>query len=67
MSKSPSEKEKKLLDRIEKAKKDLAKLKQKRKEKIGELAIKAGLSGIDNQVLQERLAQLAQELCGDEH
>jgi hypothetical protein len=66
MSKSISEKEKKLLDKIEKARKDLSKLKQKRKEKLGELAIKAGLAGIDNQVLQERLALLAKELCGDE-
>ncbi len=62
MSKSPSEKEKNLLEKIEKAKKDLAKLKQKRKEKLGELAIKAGLASIDNELLEKHLNKLAQEL-----
>jgi hypothetical protein len=62
VSKSPSEKEKNLLEKIEKAKKDLAKLKQKRKEKLGELAIKAGLASIDNELLEKHLNKLAQEL-----
>ncbi len=65
MSKSISEKEKRLLEKIEKAKKDLAKLKQKRKERIGEFAMKAGLAGVDDKTLQEHLARIAKELTRD--
>lgn len=63
MSKTLSEKEQKLINKIEKAKKDLANLKQKRKEKIGELAIKAGLANVDDQLLQDHLSRIAQELA----
>ena len=63
MSKTLSEKEQQLINKIEKAKKDLASLKQKRKEKLGELAIKAGLANVDNHVLQEHLSRIAQELA----
>ncbi len=63
MPKTLSEKEQQLIKKIEKAKKDLANLKQKRKEKIGELAIKAGLANVDDQLLQDHLSRIAQELA----
>jgi hypothetical protein len=63
MPKTLSEKEQQLINKIEKAKKDLANLKQKRKEKIGELAIKAGLANFDDQLLQDHLSRIAQELA----
>ena len=61
-SKSLSEKEKRLLDKIDKAKKDLLKLKGKRKNELGEMAIKAGLHAFHDHDLQAGFEKLAKEL-----
>lgn len=61
-SKSLSEKEKRLLDKIDKAKKDLLKLKGKRKNELGEMAIKAGLHAFHDHDLQTGFEKLAKEL-----
>lgn len=59
------EKEKKLIEKIEKAKKDLLHLQKKRKEEIGHLAYKHGLDHLDNQTLEQAFANLAQEFAHD--
>lgn len=61
-SKSLSEKEKQLLDKIDKAKKDLLKLKDRRKNELGEMAIKAGLHAFDDHDLKSGFEKLAKEL-----
>jgi len=55
------EKEQKLLQKIEEAKKELQKLQQKRRLEIGQLACKHGLDQLDNQRLDELFGQLAQQ------
>lgn len=56
------EKEKKLLERIEKAKSDLLKLQNKRKMEIGKLAYKHGLESVDDVTLDKAFEKLAKEL-----
>ena len=63
MSKSLKEKERILLEKLEKAKSDLKRLKNKRRAEIGELAMKAGLDSVDNDILLKRFNQLASELA----
>lgn len=56
------EKENRLIEKIEKAKKDLQKLQEKRRIEIGRLACKYGLDGYENKLLGERFSDLAKEL-----
>lgn len=60
---SLSEKEKQLLEKIEKSKKELSSLRNRRKLEIGELAYKHGLGDFDNTQLGEAFAKLATELA----
>lgn len=60
--KSHVDKEKALIEKLEKAKKDLAKLQNKRKMEIGQIAMKAGLSTIDDKTLAKAFSKLAKEL-----
>ena len=48
---SPLEKEQLLLDKLEQTKLKLAKLREKRKLEIGELAVKCGLAQFDDEQL----------------
>jgi hypothetical protein len=59
---SSREKEQKIIEKIEKAKKDLAKLQDKRKSEIAGLARKHGLDKFDNEHLDKAFAKLAKEL-----
>ena len=59
---SVKEKENKLIEKIEKAKNDLAKLQSKRQLEIGKIAIKHGLDSIDNKILNNHFAKMAEEL-----
>tara|TARA_B100000989_G_C19531868_1_gene470498 strand:+ start:49 stop:264 length:216 start_codon:yes stop_codon:yes gene_type:complete len=59
------DKETKLLDKISKAKQQLAKLKQKHKLELGELAIKHDLDKYNLNVLGDAFARLADELSHD--
>jgi len=58
------EKEKKLLEKIEKAKKDLSRLRKKRVVECGELVAKYGLDQYDNTILSEVFEKLADRLKG---
>ncbi len=62
MPKTSTDKAAALLQKIEKAKQDLIKLKEKRKTEIGELAVKAGLLEVDNKILFSAFEELAQKL-----
>lgn len=62
MAKTTLEKEQALLDKIGKAKKSLNRLKDKRRKEIGVLAMKAGLSDIDDDKLLAAFQKLAKEL-----
>lgn len=55
-------KEQKLLDKIQKAKQDLNRLKDKRKKEIGGLACKHGLNDFSNSILDKAFSKLAKEL-----
>ena len=55
-------KEKKLLDKIEKAKNDLVRLQNKRKLEIGKMAYKHGLSDFSDATLDQAFEKLAKEL-----
>lgn len=59
--KSSSEKEKELLNVIEKAKKELARLQEKQKIEIGTLACKYRLNELDNTILDSAFKELAQK------
>ncbi len=61
-SKSLAEKEERLLNKINKAKKDLSRLKGKRKNELGDLAIKAGLHSFHDHDLKAGFESLAKEL-----
>lgn len=63
MGKTTLEKEQALLEKIQKAKKDLNRLKDKRRREIGTLAMKAGLADIDNEKLATAFESLAKELA----
>ena len=56
------EKENKLIEKIEKAKKDLIRLQDKRRHEIGKLACKHGLDAFDDNVLDQSFAKLSAEL-----
>lgn len=56
------EKENQLIEKIAKAKKDLLRLQNKRKIEIGMLAVKNGLDGFSNSVLDAAFKKLAKEL-----
>jgi len=60
--KTTLEKEKELLDKIEKAKLDLAKLQRKQKIEIGTLACKHGLNEFDTKTLNSAFEKLSGEL-----
>ena len=62
MPKTSTDKAAALLQKIEKAKQDLNKLKEKRKMEIGELAVKAGLADVDNKRLTSAFEELAKKL-----
>jgi 1,2-phenylacetyl-CoA epoxidase catalytic subunit len=55
--------EQKLLEKIDRAKKDLVALQERRKKEIGTLAYKYGLDRIDNKKLSQAFANIAQELA----
>lgn len=57
-----NEKQQKLIEKIEQAKKDLLALQEKRKREIGSLACKHGLDRLDNETLGNAFANLAKEL-----
>ncbi len=57
-----TEKEQKLMAKIEQAKRALLNLKEKRKREIGNLACKHGLDRIDSQKLNAAFENLAKEL-----
>jgi len=59
---SSQEKELKLKAKIEKAKKDLLKLQQKRKLEIGSIACRHGLDSYSSRKLDMAFAKLSQEL-----
>ena len=59
---APSEREKKLIEKIDKAKKALNMLRQKRKEKIGKLACQCGLDVFDDNQLKKAFEKLVKEL-----
>lgn len=62
---STKEQEKHLLARIEKTKKDLLKLQQRRQLEIGRLACKHRLDELPNKELNVAFAKLAKELQHD--
>lgn len=57
--KTISEKEKSLLEVIEKAKKDLARLQEKQKIEIGNLAYKFKLNELDTSILEKEFKEIA--------
>lgn len=57
-----TDKEQKLIEKIERAKKALSDLKEKRKREIGNLACKHGLDRIDSAKLNAAFENLAKEL-----
>jgi len=59
---SLKEREDKLLSRIEKAKKELVRLQDRRRAEIGKLAVKYGLDSYDDLVLDKSFAKLSKEL-----
>ncbi len=60
---SVKEKENKLIEKIEKAKKELSRLQDKRRVEIGKLACKHGLHGYDDALLDKHFANLADVLA----
>jgi uncharacterized protein YlxW (UPF0749 family) len=58
---SLQEKEKKLLNKIESAKKELDKFQKKRRLEIGQLACKYGLDKLDNDHLEQLFFQLSNQ------
>ena len=60
---SLKEKESKLIEKIEKAKKDLSRLQDKRRNEIGRLACKHGLDAFDDKLLDQSFAKLSKELA----
>ena len=56
---SPQEKEKKLIEKIEKAKSQLARLQEKRRLEIAKIAYKHGLDQVDNKILDKAFKQVA--------
>lgn len=56
------EKEQKLIDKIERAKKELLQLQEKRRKEIGQLACKHGLDDFDDNVLESAFLKLSKEL-----
>lgn len=62
MAKSVQEKEQVLLEKIQKARQDLNRLKDKRRREIGQLAMKAGLADMDNEELKIAFERIAEEL-----
>jgi hypothetical protein len=60
--KSTYEKEKELLKKIDKAKKDLVKLKEKRKSELGDIVIQSGLGDLDDKKLKSLLDTCFKEL-----
>lgn len=60
--KTTSEREKELLEKIEKAKADLAKLQEKQKLEIGTLAYKHGLNEFSPEILNSAFEKLSSEL-----
>ena len=59
--KSISDKEKELLNRIEKAKEDLLKLQKKQKMELGGLAYKYNLQNIDKKILDNEFKELSKK------
>ena len=57
--KTTSEKEKSLLEVIEKAKKDLIRLQEKQKNEIGSLAYKFKLNNLDANVLENEFKEIS--------
>ncbi len=58
------EKEQKLIEKIEQAKKDLARLQDKRRIELGKLACKHGLDAYEDSALDKAFAKLSKELSG---
>ena len=63
MIKSTIEKEQALIEKIQKARKDIMRLKDKRKRELGALAMKAGLADIENKRLLSEFEKLAVEFA----
>jgi len=57
------EKEKKLIEKIKKAKEDLFRLQDKRRSEIGRLACQHGLDTYDDTILNQSFARLSKELA----
>ncbi len=57
------EKESKLIEKIQKAKKDLSRLQDKRRSEIGKLACKYGLDIYDDRILDKSFFKLSEELA----
>ena len=62
---SSKEREQRLIEKIEKAKNDLAKIQDRRKAEIGAIAFKHALDHFDNEVLDPAFKRLAKELSGE--
>ncbi len=60
---SSQEKEKQLLEKIEKAKDQLARLQEKRRLEIAKIAYKHGLDQFDNKILDKAFKQVAEQLA----
>lgn len=52
-------KEQKLIEKIEKAKQELANLREQRKQDIGQLAYQCGIADLSNDILKEAFMALA--------
>jgi len=61
-SKTLQDKEQQLIDKIKKAKEQLAKLQHKRKLEIATLAVKHGLDKVEYEKLDKAFGKLAKEL-----
>ncbi len=61
VKKSHSDKEKELLEKIEKAKNDLLKLQEKQKIKIGNIACKFNLQELDKKTLENEFRDIAKK------
>ena len=60
---SLKEKEQKLINKIERAQKELSRLQEKRRHEIGKLACKHGLDSFDDATLNNCFSKLAEELA----
>lgn len=65
--KSLAEKEKELVLKIEKAKKELATLQKKQKQEIGDLACKYGLNNFDAKILESAFSELSKKLSKEQN